>query len=103
MIQFLGRFGEALKAWLDRPGRVLGACLVFAILQLLIQGNLFHLLRLHSDRESLAAHIISNGQELIRLQTEIRRAKDTNFIEREAKDRLDMAGEDELVFVFSSD
>lgn len=79
------------------------ACLAFAFIQLLIQGNLFHLVRMHSDRQALNENLHSIQADLLKLDLKIRQAKDPIFIEKEAKDRLDMAGEDELVFVFSSD
>lgn len=99
----LRHFGDAIRAWLSSPAKVLFACLIFAVLQLLIQGNVFHLFRMHADRENLASSLTSIRGDLLRLDLKIRQAKDPIFIEKEAKDRLDMAGEDELVFVFSSD
>lgn len=103
MIKPLSRFGHGIRHWLAKPGKVLIACVIFALLQLLIQGNIFHLLRLHSDRKDLVASLNGVQADLLKLETRIRQAKDPIFIEKEAKDRLDMAGEDELVFVFSSD
>lgn len=103
MPRFLKNFGDALIGWLERPSRVLLFCLVFGALQLLIQGNLLHLFRMHADREMLAGQLVGIQKELFHLETRIDQAKDPTFIEREAKDRLDMAGEDELVFVFAAD
>lgn len=102
-MQSLRNVGEAIRRWVSSPVKVLLTCVVFALLQLLIQGNLFHLLRLHNDREALTASLSNIQGDLRVLDQKIRQAKDPVFIEKEAKDRLDMAGEDELVFVFSSD
>lgn len=103
MMQVLRAAGEAIRRWVSSPLKVLLTCLIFAVLQLLIQGNLFHLVRLHGDRQVLSAKLLSIDGDLGLLEQKIRQAKDPMFIEKEAKDRLDMAGEDELVFVFSSD
>lgn len=102
-MQALRKAGEAIRRWVSSPMKVLLTCVIFALLQLLIQGNLFHLVRLHRDREALTASLASVQNDLRLLDQKIRQAKDPVFIEKEAKDRLDMAGEDELVFVFSSD
>jgi hypothetical protein len=102
-MQTLRKLGDAIRAWVSSPMKVISACAIFAALQLVIQGNIFHLFRLHGDRDGLTENLKSIQADILNLEVKIRQAKDPIFIEKEAKDRLDMAGEDELVFVFSSD
>lgn len=99
----LNRFGDSVRSLLEKPTRVLFLCFLFAVLHLVFQGSLFHIARLHSEHESLQANLLSISQDITKTERKILQARDPVFIEQQAKDRLDMAAEDELVFVFASE
>ena len=52
--------------------------------------------RLNTEVKALNVQISALDHQLIR-------AKDPDFVERSAKDQLDMAGEDDLVFTFADE
>jgi len=103
MNPILDRFGVRLRAFLEKPTRVLFFCFIFAVIHLVFQGGLFHIARLHGEHGTMQANLIGISEDIARIERKIRQAKDPVFIEQQAKDRLDMAAEDELVFVFASE
>lgn len=94
---------QKVQMILNRPVLVMMGCLVFALVNLLFRGSFMNLVKLHSDRNVLIHNLQEIDSQLKDLQFKIQQAKDPVFIERQAKDRLDMASDDELVFVFSGE
>jgi cell division protein FtsB len=64
-------------------------------------GLWWKLWALHRDYEALGQKMSSTKQEIREIESQVKLAGDLQFIERQAKDRLDMVDENELVFVFS--
>lgn len=56
---------------------------------------------MHRDSNKIQKQILDSKQQAKALDMQIKQAKDPSFIERQAKDKLDMVGEHDLVFVFS--
>lgn len=96
----LERFGSSLRKFLHRPGRVLVVCLFFLCMSLVFDGILWRLWGLHRDHERLSGEISSIQREIGSLGRQLRQARDPSFIERQARDKLDLVGENDLVFVF---
>lgn len=94
------RFGNALRRFLHSPGRVLVVCLIFFGTSLVFDGILWRLWGLHHDHARLSGEITSLHAEIGSLDRQLRQARDPAFIERQARDRLDLVGERDLVFVF---
>lgn len=95
--------GSRIQFVLERPVLVIIGCLVFALVQLLFRGGFVNLVKLNNDRTVLIRNLQEIDGQLKDLQFRIQQSRDPVFIERQAKDKLDMAGEDELVFVFAAD
>lgn len=83
-----------------RPGQVFLLCLLFFGMSLLFDGILWRLWGLHRDEERLIGEMGQLKIEIASLDRQLKQAKDPAFIERQARDRLDLAGEHDLVFVF---
>lgn len=94
------RFGRGLHRFLNRPDRVLLMCTVFLSMSLLFNGVLWRLWGLHRDLDRLGRDTIEARENLVTLDRQLAQAKDPAFIEQQARDRLDLAGENDLVFVF---
>jgi cell division protein FtsB len=62
---------------------------------------LFRLWRLNRDAAELNRRMDKLRAESIDLDKKIKRAKDPNFIELEAREKFDLASEGDLIFVFS--
>ncbi len=101
--QFFSRLSHQISDFVQHPLRVLVTCSVLVVMGLLLDGTLIRLWRLTRDSNDLAARTAQMRVETVKLDQKIRQAKDPNFLELEARDRLDLASEGDLVFVFSDD
>lgn len=78
-------------------------CLGLIVLNLVLDGSLFRLWSLHRDHTQLEAELVTLTQQNDKLKTQLKKAKDPAFLEREARDRFDLVNEGDLVFVFSEE
>ncbi len=93
-------FGHGVRRFLHKPSQVLLVCLAFATLSLVFDGILWRLWGLRRDHERLTTDLIHIQGDLKSLGLQLKQAKDPSYIERQARDRLDLVGENDLVFVF---
>ena len=90
-----------IRAQLDYPLRILIFSLLVFCFSLLTSGLWWKLWALHRDYEDLGRKIVTTREEIKAIESQIKLASDLQFIERQAKERLDLVDENELVFVFS--
>ena len=95
------KFANGLRRFLNRPSRVGIFCCFIFIGSIFLNGNIWRLWSLHRDYDQINAEILQAQESNRTLQTQLKQAKDPAFIERQARDKLDLAGENDLVFVFS--
>lgn len=76
-------------------------CVCIFIFSLFFNGALWRIWSLRHDLSTIQGQIINSKDQSKALDMQIKQAKDPSFIERQAKDKLDMVGEHDLVFVFS--
>ena len=88
---------------LYRPRAVLLVCVVFSTVSLLFNGSLLRLYGLTHERARLIDDLELNSKHIQELSKQLRMARDPSFIEREARDRYDLADQDDLVFVFADE
>lgn len=95
------QFALGFRRFLNHPGRVLLVCAgVFAV-SIVLNGNIWRLWNLHRDYDHINQEILENRENITNLSSQLKQAKDPSYIERQARDRLDLASENDLVFVFS--
>jgi cell division protein FtsB len=70
---------------------------------LILDGSLFQYWTLVGEHQRLEQGIRSHEKMTQELNAKIKQAKSLEFIEHQARDRLDLVDSDELVFVFSDD
>lgn len=75
-------------------------CLVVFVSSIVLNGNVFRLWGLHRDMDRIGTEIQQTRENIKTLNAQLKQAKDPAFIERQARDKLDLAGEHDLVFVF---
>lgn len=95
------RFGISIKRILQQPKKIAMICGVFLVISLLGNGLLWRLWELHHEMDRISAEVLEINTASSRLQAQLRQAKDPSFIEQQAKDKLDLVAENELVFVFA--
>lgn len=93
-------FAIGLRRFLNHPTRVALCCLAVFAVSIIINGNVFRLWGLHRDFDRISADIQKTHQNIAALSGQLMQAKDPAFIERQARDKLDLAGEHDLVFIF---
>lgn len=94
------QFAVGLRRFLNHPTRVATSCLVVFLISIVLNGNLFRLWGLHRDHARIMSEIQEARANISALSGQLKQAKNPSFIEREARDKLDLAGEHDLVFVF---
>lgn len=90
----------SFRGFLNYPGKVSTLCVVFFTITLIMNGLLWRLWGLHRDFERLTLEIADTQTDIQRLNAQLKQAKDPSFIERQARDKLDLVSEKDLVFVF---
>ena len=97
------RFFHWLGDLLHRPARVAWICVSIAFINLILDGSLFQLWSLHRDFDQIQVKSQKIIKESKQLDEKIARASDPSFIEREAREKLELVDEGDLVFVFTDD
>jgi cell division protein FtsB len=96
----LNRFGFGLKNFLNDPRKVLGVCVFVFVISLFLNAGLWKVWGLRRDFSTIEDQINMAQKQSSILDMQIRQAKDPAFIERQARDKLDMVSESDLIFVF---
>jgi cell division protein FtsB len=96
----LHKFGYRLQSFLNDPRKVLVVCLFVFVISLFLNGGLWRVWGLRRDYATIGEQISAAQKQSALLDMQIRQAKDPVFIERQARDKLDMVSEKDLIFVF---
>ncbi|HPI41887.1 MAG TPA: septum formation initiator family protein [Pseudobdellovibrionaceae bacterium] len=75
-------------------------CFVFIFVSSLVNGNMERLWNLRNDYFKISNKLATTHQQLAILNKQLKKVKDPHFLEQEAKERLNLANENELVFIF---
>jgi cell division protein FtsB len=100
-IMAVRRFATTFRNFLNHPGKVATLCVICFAVTLILNGLLWRLWSLRRDYARLTHEISSTQSGIEKLTEQLKQAKDPSFIERQARDKLDLVGEKDLVFVFS--
>ncbi len=89
------------RSILNQPLKVFLICTVVLFASLLVNGALWRVWGLHRDISVIEEKITHAKSQAKLLDVHIKQAKDPVYIERLAKDKLDLVNRDDLVFVFA--
>ncbi len=92
-----------VRHFLNSPAKVLVFCFLFFLVNFIGNGNFIRLWNLSSEINKLEQLVSKNRAEIEKIETNIGKSKDPAFIERQAREKLDLVGEDDLVFIFPGD
>ena len=90
-----------LRRWLNQPKRVFLFCISIFILTLFLNGTVWKIWSLSNDKKNIQEQIQQARFSILDIEKQMKQAKDPYFIERQARDKMDMVSENDLVFVFS--
>ena len=99
----ISRFFHWIQEQLNHPLRVFWFCAFLAFVNLFVDGSLMRLWNLHQDFQEIESRTSDLQVRSQEMEEKLRRASDPLFIEREARDRFDLVGEGDLVFVFADE
>lgn len=88
---------------LQKPLNVLIVSVAIAIISLVMEGSLYSFLSLRSTEKELDQRILELQISNKEIQNRLQQTKKLDFLERQARDQLDLVADDEIVFVFSND
>lgn len=103
MRRFFEGFFKTLNHFLLSPTKVLWVCAGLIILNLILDGSLLQLWKLHRDFNQIQSDMVSLVSQNQQLKNKLAKARHPEFLEREARDRFDLVSEGDLVFVFTDD
>lgn len=90
------------QSWLYQPYKVFIVCLCVLCGSLLLNGTLWKVWGLYRDEAKFKTEIVKAQKDAQALTAQMTVVKDPQYIERLAKDKMDLVGENDLMFVFSN-
>ena len=93
-------FVKKIRNFFHRPFYVLVICSVFLVFNLLIDGTLFQIFSLGRDLRIIQNRTQDLQEKNKMINRKILRSSDPDFIEEEARERLDFSEEGDLIFIF---
>lgn len=88
---------------LQRPLTVLVLCLIAAFGHLLLDGSLLQIWSLQREKQDLEKRIAQGATEMKTLVSQIKSAQRLEYVERQARDQLELVQDGDLIFVFSDE
>ncbi|MBC7753529.1 MAG: septum formation initiator family protein [Moraxellaceae bacterium] len=88
------------QGWLYQPYKVFILCLCLLCGSLLLNGTVWKVWGLYRDEAKFKAAITKTIDDTKALTVQMTVVKDPQYIERLAKDKMDLVGENDLMFVF---
>ena len=85
---------------LYKPFAVFILCLLFLLINLILDRTLFQIFGLNQNLRVIQNRIDYIGQKNLKIENKIKKSSDPDFVEREARERLDYTGEEDLIFLF---
>ncbi len=99
-MKIIKNIGVSVRESLNSPGQIFAYCGAFFILTLSLNGVPLRLWGLYRDMNRYQTEIEKANLGIKELSFKLNEASDPLFIEKQARERLDLAGEDDLIFVF---
>lgn len=87
----------------NSPARVAVYALGVIFFALILDGSLFQYWTLVREHSRLEQNIAAQDKQSAELREKIQQARSLEFVEHQARDRLDLVDQDELVFVFADE
>ncbi len=92
-----------IQEFLDRPIWVLIACFSVVCTHLIFDGTFVRMWNLHNSRKVLENRIEDIQQKNERVENRMKKLSDSRFLEREVRDRFNLVGEEDIIFIFSDE
>ena len=98
------RIQQQLNSWLEHPVKIGISALALAFAGLLSEGTLLDLWNLQKEKAKIQGRLDENMKTNEDLKMRIERAQNSDkFIGKQAREKLDLVRDDELVFIFENE
>lgn len=99
MKQILDDFQQSLM----QPTKVAFICVIIGTVAVLYDGSLYRYWSLQKTETEVIEKIAKIQSATRNLRSQIELTQQPDFIEKQARENLDLVGDDEIVFIFSDD
>ncbi len=96
-------FFKPVLQFLQKPSNVLTVCIILVGFNVILDGTLFQIRKLYLNKKNLSQKIKEIQIKNQVLVKKLNNLSDPRHLEREVRDRFDLAGEGDLIFVFPED
>jgi len=99
----ISKYANAGMQLLNSPLKVFWICIAICFASVILDGSFLRLWSLHRESSALELKIETTKENAKQLVFKIKEAQEPAFIERQARDQLDLVKEGDLVFVFADE
>lgn len=99
----ISKYANAGFQLLNQPLKIFWICAAVCFASVILDGSFIRLWSLHHEASALEAKIAAAKDNAKQLEFKLNEAQKPAFIERQARDQLDLVKEGDLVFVFADD
>ncbi len=99
-MNFLLQRALQLKNLLNQPTKVFLFTTIFTFITLIWSGSVFKLWSLYQEQDRLIENVIQTKSDILKLDVKLKQVVDPVYIERQARDRMDLVSDHDLIFVF---
>ena len=92
-----------IQEFLDRPFWVFIACVSVVCTHLIFDGTFVRMWNLRSSSKVLESRIKDIQQKNEIVKNRMKKLSDSQFLEREVRDRFNLVGEEDIIFIFSDE
>ena len=94
---------QALEKRLNKPQQILIFCCAFIFLNVVLDGTIFHIRKLYLNKKYLTAKTTEISIKNQTLLDKLDQLSDPVHLEKEVRNRFDLAGQGDLIFIFPED
>ena len=92
-----------IQEFLDRPLWVLITCFSVVCIHLAFDGTFVRMWNLYNSGKVLESRIEDIQQKNEIVENRMKELSDSRFLEREVRDRFNLVGEEDIIFIFSDE
>ncbi len=96
-------FFKYIDQWIHRPKLILIFCGILIFFNVVFDGTLFQIRTLYLQKRALTKKSVEINTKNEVLVNKIQQLSDPKNLEKEVRNRFDLAGEGDLIFIFPED
>ena len=94
------RFFKALLKFLEQPYQVFIFCLVLVVFNVILDGTLFQMRKMYLNRKHIEQKTLEIQTKDQVIVEKLNNLSNPVYLEKEIRDRFDLVGQGDLIFIF---